>query len=157
MIFFIKHDYETSKTTKNVCICEKNIEDVIPTTIKDLHKELNEFPNTELAKRLMCFGSCLQGTKEYWNICCSELTDMITQIYCSTLFFALSEVDMNWSDLHKVMHNYAPSFAKSRNRWRIDNVINYPHIVAIYMHQLFSIFHEDIIVKYIHAKDYWYS
>ena len=63
---------------------------------------------------------------------------------------------MKWRDLHNVMPNYAPSFAKSRNRWRIDNIINYPHIVAIYMHQLFSIFHEEIIVKYIHAKEYWY-
>ena len=63
---------------------------------------------------------------------------------------------MNWSDLHKVMHNYAPSFAKSRNIWRIDNVINYPHIVPIYMHQHFRIFHEEIIVKYLHAEDYWY-
>ena len=77
-------------------------------TIKYFHKELNEFPNTKLAKRLMLFYSHLQGTKEYWNICCSDLTDMITQICCSTLVFTLTEVDMNWSDLHKFMHNYAP-------------------------------------------------
>ena len=126
-------------------------------TIKYLHKELNEVPNTKLAKRLMLFYSHLQGTKEYLNICCSELTDTITQIGCSTWFFTLSEVDMKWSYLHKFMPNYAHLFAKSRNRWRINNIINYPEIVAKYMHQLFSIFHEDIIVKYIHAKDYWYS
>ena len=63
---------------------------------------------------------------------------------------------MKWSDLHKFMPNYAPLFAKNRNIWRIDNTINYQHIVAIYMRQRFSIFHEEIIVKYLHAKDYWY-
>ena len=81
---------------------------------------------------------------------------MITKIACSTLFFTLSEADMKWLDLHNVMPNYAPSFAKSRNRWRIDNIKNFPHIVAIYMHQLFGIFHEEIIVKYLNSKDYWY-
>ena len=70
---------------------------------------------------------------------------MITQIGYSTFFFTLSVVDMKWSDLRKVMPNYAPLFVKNRNRWRIDNIINYPHIVAIYMHRLFSIFHEEII------------
>ena len=61
---------------------------------------------------------------------------------------------MKWSDLHKFIPNYAPLFAKSINRWRIDNIINYPHIVAIYMHQLFRILHQEIIVKYLHSKDY---
>ena len=102
----------------------------------------------------MHFGSCLRGKKEYWNICHSELTDMISQIGCPTLFFTLSAVDTKWPDLHKVMPNSAPVFAQNRNRWRTDNVINYPHIVAKYMHERFSIFCDKIIVKYFHAKDY---
>ena len=59
---------------------KKNTEDGIPTTIEDLRKELIEFPATKLAERLMRFGSCLQATKEFYNICHSELTDMISQI-----------------------------------------------------------------------------
>ena len=81
---------------------------------------------------------------------------MITQIVFQTFFFTLSVVDTKWLDLHKNISNYAPLFAKNRNIWRIDNIINYPHIVAIYMHQLFGIFHEEIIVKYLNSKDYWY-
>ena len=65
---------------------KKNIEDGIPTTIEDLHKELIIVPHTKLAERLMHFGSCIRGTKAYWNICRSELTDMISQIGFPTLF-----------------------------------------------------------------------
>ena len=135
---------------------KKNIEDGIPTTIEDLRKELIEFPDTKLAERLMRFGSCLRGTKAYWNTCRSELTDMISQIGCPTLFFTLSAADTKWPDLHKAMPNSAPLSAQNWNRWRTDNVINYPHIVAKYMHERFSIFRDEIIVKYLRAKDYWY-
>ena len=65
---------------------KKSIEDDIPTTIEFLRKELSEFPDTKLAERLMCFGSRLRGTKEYWNTCHSEFTDMISQIGFPTLF-----------------------------------------------------------------------
>ena len=154
MVFCIEHDNETSKPRKNYFIREKNIEDGIPTTIEDLRKEVTEFPDTRLAERLMCFSSCLRGTKDYWNICHSELTDMISQIGFPTFFFTLSAAE--WLDLHKVMPNFAPVSTQNRNRWRTDNVINYTHIVAKYMHECFSIFCEEIIVKYLHVEDYWY-
>ena len=81
---------------------------------------------------------------------------MISQIGCPNLFFILSAADTKWPDLHKVMPNFAPVSAQNKNRWITDNVINYPHIVAKYMHERFSIFRDEIIVKYLHAKDYWY-
>ena len=121
---------------------KKNIEYGIPTTIEDFCKELIEFPDTKLAEWLMRFGSFLQGTKAYWNICHSDITNMISQISCPTFFFTLSAADTKWSHLHKVMPNSAPVSAQNRNRWRTDNVINYPHIVAKYMHEFLSIFHE---------------
>ena len=131
---------------------KKNIEDGIPTIIEDLRKELIEFLDTKLVERLMRFGSCLQGTMGYWNICHSELTDMISQIGCPNLFFTLSATDTKWPVLHKVMPNSAHVSPQNINRWRIDNVIKYPHIVAKYMHEHFGIFCEEIIVKYLHAK-----
>ena len=138
-VFCIEHDNEISKPRKICYIHEKKHWDGIPTTIEDLRKELIEFPDTKLVKRLMCFGSCLRGMKAYWNICRNDLTDMISQIGCPTLFFTLSAADTKWPDLHKVMPNSAPVSAQNRNRWRTDNVINYPHIVAKYIHEFFII------------------
>ena len=91
--------------------------------------------------------------KKYWNTCRSEITNMISQIGFPTFLFTLSASDTKWSDLHKVMPNYAPVSPQNIIRWRIDNVINYPYIVAKYMHEHFSIFCEEIIAKYLHAKD----
>ena len=82
---------------------------------------------------------------------------MISQIGFPTFFFTLSATDTKWPDLHKVISDSALVSAQNRNRWRTDNVINYPHIVAKCMHERFSIFREEIIVKYLHAKDYWYK
>jgi hypothetical protein len=39
---------------------------------------------------------------------------------------------------------------------KIENVIQYPHIVSMYMHHRFNIFHEEVIQKYLGAKDFWY-
>ena len=81
---------------------------------------------------------------------------MIPQTSFPTLFFTQSVADTKWREPHKVMPNSAPVSAQNINRWRTDNVINYPHIVAKYMHERFSIFCEEIIMKYVHAKDYCY-
>ena len=81
---------------------------------------------------------------------------MISQIGFPTLFFILSASNTKWLDLHKFMLDSAHVSPQNRNRWRTGNVINHPHIVAKYMHERFSIFHEEIIVKYLHAKEYWY-
>ena len=45
---------------KHIVFVKKNIEYDIPTTIEDLRKELIEFPDTKLVKRLMRFGSFLR-------------------------------------------------------------------------------------------------
>lgn len=40
---------------------------------------------------------------------------------------------------------------------KIKNVIKYPHIVATFMHHRFNIFREEVIQKYLKAKDLWYG
>jgi len=39
---------------------------------------------------------------------------------------------------------------------KIENVVNYPYIVAMYMHHRFSISCEEVLQKYFLAKDFWY-
>jgi hypothetical protein len=80
---------------------------------------------------------------------------MITQLGFPTLFFSLSAADTKWPDLHNVMPKDAHSRHLNEHRKKIENVIEYPHLVAMYMNQRFQIFEEEVI-KYLKAKDIWY-
>jgi ATP-dependent DNA helicase PIF1 len=135
---------------------KKNIHDNSPTTILDLRQQLIDLPDNKLVEHLMHFGSTLRGTRAYWTKCHAELTDMITQLGCPTLFFTLSAADTKWPDLHNVMPKNAHSRRLNEHRKKIENVIQYPHLVAMYMHQRFQIFEEEVIKKYLKAKDIWY-
>lgn len=81
---------------------------------------------------------------------------MITQLGCPSLFFTLSAADTKWPELHSLMP--VPSHSRSLNehRMKVENVIQYPHIVATFMHHRFNIFREEVIQKYLKAKDFWY-
>jgi len=72
---------------------EKMIHDNAPKTIHELHQQLINVPDNKVAEHLILFGSSLRGTRAYWMKCRSELTDMVTQLGCPTLFFTLSAVD----------------------------------------------------------------
>jgi ATP-dependent DNA helicase PIF1 len=74
---------------------KKNIHDNSPTTIEALRQQLLDLPDNKLVEHLMCFGSSLRGTRAYWKKCRTELTDMITQLGCPTLFFTLSALTQN--------------------------------------------------------------
>jgi ATP-dependent DNA helicase PIF1 len=135
---------------------KKNIHDNSPTTIEALRQQLLDLPDNKLAEHLMHFGSSLRGTRAYWTKCRTELTDMITQLGCPTLFFTLSAADTKWPDLHNVMPRNENSHGSNQHRIKIENVIRYPHIVAMFMHHRFNIFREEVIQKYLGAKDFWY-
>jgi hypothetical protein len=103
-----------------------------------LRQQLIDLPDNKLAEHLMRFGSSLRGTRAYWTKCRTELTDMITQLGCPTLFFTLSAADTKWPDLHNVMPKNAHSHRLNEHRIKIENVIQYPHIVAMFMHHRFE-------------------
>ena len=95
----------------------------------------------------MRFGAHLRGTRPFWTQRRSELTSMITQLQCATLFFTLSVVDTKWPDLHAVMQENIPSNLASLQQWCNRNIIDMPHIVAAYMHKTFSFFREEMLKK----------
>jgi hypothetical protein len=135
---------------------KKNIHDNSPTTIEVLCQQLTDLPDNKLAEHLMRFGSSLRATRAYWTKCRTELTDMITQMDCPSLFFTLSAADTKWPDLHNLMPRNENSHGLNQHRIKIENVIKYPHVVAMFMHHRFNIFREEVIQKYLGAKDFWY-
>ena len=144
-----------SQETTSVFV-KKNLHDNSPTTIDNLRQQIYDLPDNKLVEHLMRFGSSIRGTMAYWTKFRAELTDMFTQLGCPYFFFTLTAPDTNWPELHSLMH--VPSHSRSLNEhhMKIENVIQYPHIVATFMHHRFNIFREEVIQKYLKAKDIWY-
>ncbi|XP_059073384.1 uncharacterized protein LOC131874156 [Cryptomeria japonica] len=127
----------------------------MPITINELHQHMENMPQSHLADRLMRFGTSLRGTRSYWAKCRAELIDMLHQIGSPTIFFTLSAADMYWPDLHALMPGTSPTTPREAQNWRKQNVINYPHIVAHYMHLRHSIFRKEILEKGMNVEDFW--
>eukprot|EP01018_Ginkgo_biloba_P033877 Gb_14372 [translate_table: standard] len=79
----------------------------------------------------------------------------IRNIGCPTIFFTLSVVDMQCPDLHRVMPGTSPNDPRATQQWKYKNVINYPHIIAAYMHQCHTLFCEEILTKFHGAIEFW--
>lgn len=81
---------------------------------------------------------------------------MITQLGSPTLFFTLSATGTKCPDLHTLMPGNSDVHALNANRRKIENVVDNPHVVAMYMHHRFNIFREEVLQKYFRSKDFWY-
>eukprot|EP01018_Ginkgo_biloba_P038592 Gb_30228 [translate_table: standard] len=134
---------------------KRNAEERLPATIEELRYHLDTLPDARLAERVMRFGTTLRGTRAYWNKCRSELTDLVHQIGCPTIFFTLSAADMQWPDLHRLMPGTSPNDPCAAQQWWYKNVIDYPHIVAAYMHQRHTLFREEVLTKFHGAVEFW--
>ena len=108
--------------------------------MEELRQHLQNLPDSRLGEILMRFGMVLRGTCAYWSKCHKELSDLIQQIGCPTIFFTLSASDMQWPDLQKLMLGRSPTDPREARKWRHQNVIDNPHILAHYMHLRHTIF-----------------
>ena len=81
---------------------------------------------------------------------------MVIQLGCPTLFFTLSAADTKWADLQNVMPSTTPSSQHGAGKKRLQNIIENPHLAALYMHHRFTAFREEVLEKLLGAKDFWY-
>lgn len=65
-------------------------------------------------------------------------------------------VETKWLDLHRIMPSTTPYRPQNVYAKNIENVIRYPHICFMCMHQTLNIFHELVPEKHLVAKDFWY-
>ena len=89
---------------------------------------------------LCIFCTFLRGTRSYWGKSQAELSVLLHQIGMPTIFFTLSVVDMYWPDLHAFIPRIEPSNPQEAQKWRRQNIIDYPHFVAYYMHLRYTMF-----------------
>ena len=97
-----------SQTTSNFFI-KQSQEHNTPTTNEELCTHLQQIPTYNLPDHVMRFGAHLCDTRPFWTQRRSELTSLITQLQCPTLFFTLSATDTKWTYLHVVMQENIPS------------------------------------------------
>eukprot|EP01018_Ginkgo_biloba_P033876 Gb_14363 [translate_table: standard] len=133
----------------------RNVEEHLPATIEELRHHLDTLLDARLVERVMRFGTTLRDTRAYWNKCQFELTDLVHQIGCPTIFFTLSATDMQWPNLHRLMPGSSLNDPCVAKQWRYKNVIDYPHIVVAYMHQRHTLFREEILTKFHCAIEFW--
>ncbi|XP_057822398.2 uncharacterized protein LOC131034818 [Cryptomeria japonica] len=144
-----------SQATSSIFV-QKQIHDELPATIGALRQRLKDLPNDKLADQLMRFSSSIHGTKPFWNQHKRELIDMVIQIGCPTLFFTLSVADTKWPDLHTIMPSTTPTNPYAASKWRLQNIVQNPHLTALYMHHRFTAFRAEVLEKLLGATDYWY-
>ena len=135
---------------------KKNISNIFPISVQDLSIHLEQFPDEQLAEKVMRFGSSLHGTRSFLHKAKNELIDVISKLGCPTFFFTLSVADTKCSDLHAIMPGRLPSDIAKQQKWRNDNIISNPHLTSLYMHHRFTAFHEIIIEKHLNTKYCWY-
>ncbi|XP_057840719.2 uncharacterized protein LOC131050534 [Cryptomeria japonica] len=148
--------HHRSQATASVFF-HKQLDDSMPTTISNLCHRLKDLPDDKLADQLMRFSLPNRGTKPFWNQRRGELIDMVIQIGCPTLFFTLSAPDTKWPDLHDIMPSTTPTNPYATARWRLQNIVQNPHLTAMYMHHRFTAFGEEVLEKLLGANDYWYE
>ena len=96
--------------------------------------------STRLANKLMHFGTTLRGTRSYWEKSQAELYDLLKQLGTPTIFITLNIADLYWVDLHALKLGIQPLDPKEAQRWRRQNIFNYPHIVVHYLHLRHTMF-----------------
>ena len=73
--------------------------------------------------------------------------DLLKQLGTPTIFFTLSVADLYWPDLHALMPGTSPIDPREAQKWRTQNFIDCPHVVAHYMHLRHTMFQKDIYRK----------
>eukprot|EP01018_Ginkgo_biloba_P010190 Gb_29816 [translate_table: standard] len=122
---------------------------------EELRTQLETLPDVDLVEKVIKFRTTLRGTRAYWSKCLRELSNMIHQIGCPTIFFTLSAANMQWLDLHQLMLKTPPCDAAAVRKWHCNNGIQHPHIVAKYMHLRHTIFREEVLTKFHGATEFW--
>ena len=88
----------------------------MPTIIEEVCIHLQEISTDNLPEHVMQFREHLHGTKAYWTLWRSELTNMITQLQCPTLLFTLNAAYTKCPDLQCVIQEAAHVYPVSRQK-----------------------------------------
>lgn len=99
----------------------------------------------KLVDHLMCFSFAIHGTRPFWNRCSAKLLDMVNKVGWPTLFFTLSATDTKWLDLHAMIPSTTFTTTQITSKWRIQNIVQNPHLIVLYMHYRFIGFNETIL------------
>jgi ATP-dependent DNA helicase PIF1 len=137
-------------------------------TVADIQERLQANDKPTFIGTIQRYMEPVCGLSPFWNKNRRQLMAMVKQLHCGHLFFTLSAADTHWPELHRIIEearavstsgpplDFSTLDPEAARRRRVDNVINYPHICAAFLHSRVRLF-LDIVQKIPGLKfvDYW--
>ena len=140
-------------------------------TLDDLQTAINNEDEAVL-QRVMRWGSCLRGTRQYWHYARKELKALTYGMECLTIrmptvFFTLSPADMHWRDLHrhfpghekyldKVIEPNDTVRQKRDASHRAESLKAFPTIGSRVFDDRVQQFTDHVMKPYWGVRDFWY-
>ena len=138
-------------------------------TVGELQERLNSDGKQSLIRSIQRSIDWIPGLSPFWNRHRRQLTAMIEQIGSPHIFFTLSAADLHWPELHRIIEeqraiknggepvDIATLSEADANKRRVQNLTQYPHIVASFLQSRVKLFLDSIRnVPGFEYVDYWY-
>ena len=140
-------------------------------TLEDLEEAVVN-DDEAILQRVMRWGSCLRGTRQYWQYARKELKAISYGLEAltgrlPTVFFTLSPADLHWRDFHRHFPGKSQYLDKKISpdddfrmrrdaRQRAESLKNYPSISAWLFNQRVRVFLSTVLKPFFNVRDYWY-
>ena len=115
--------------------------------VEELRERLNSEGRETFLKSLHRHVDWMPGLTPFWERNRRQLVQMIDQLGSPHLFFTLSAADLHWPDLHRIIEqqkviatgtepfDITTLGEKERLDRCVNNLTEYPHIVASFLQQ----------------------
>ena len=104
-----------------------------------------------LSNRILHFGGCLRGTRQFWLKQKSRLIAMIDTLSLPTVFFTLSAADLQWPELANLLGVEELDSSSARS----NAVINNPCLADLFFYHRVMKFMDIYFTRTMNASDYW--
>ena len=138
-------------------------------TVADIQAKMQGPGKATFLKSIQRFINMIPGLSPYWHAHRNKLTAMVQQIGCPHIFFTLSAADLHWPELHRLIEeqrviryggellDLSTLGEQAAYNRRINNLTNYPHIVALFIQNRVKMFLETIQnCPTLAFDDFWY-
>ncbi|OWA50645.1 hypothetical protein BV898_15155 [Hypsibius exemplaris] len=112
-----------------------------------------------MVARILRFGECLRGSRQYWFMEREKLTDLINQEGSPTVFMTFSFADTRCPELHRLMPKGLPDPAlpeSEKVKHRMASVNKNPLLTAWFLHERFKSYVKNVLKTLFAITISWY-
>ena len=109
----------------------------------------------KMMSQIMHFGETLRGSRQYWYLARSELTDRINQVGPPTIFFTFSAADLHWPEFQDLFVSSGTTEEQSMaNRRR--NLNENPLLACWFLEERMTKYLKEVVGNLFTVTDSWY-